>query len=423
MSFVSKGLQKLDAQPYAPADRHSLSPSDRPHSEEDQLHMILTQQWTAVSDHKRSATPPSHFSDPQTRELLGESSISVSIRSAAGQDSDGLGIYSESDMDPSEAQQSHKLHQSIVAAEQRSAEIAESESQDDVDEDAATSFSHFLADNISSSHAEATTNAKNTEQPTEDDTPLVQSRQFKKAQKRKSSESYENDSNIDERPIRVLRDRTLRQEMPFRMDRVEHNLARKGVKKTESDLEEELDEQIHAKKKARKAISKGFRMSKKKARRPLTEGKNLPSPTPTPPAINDTYEERGPEPDIFQTTVRTRLKGFGKGHLPIALPSSKSTAALFDLVRQKWRRGLNGRDIHHCIISFPWLATLGEDEDIVMFGESDNDVYNCMLEKIRRAPTWTKVERCEIDILIYPDENGMMDADSETKEKVAGTKS
>lgn len=404
MSYINKELQRTQAQSSrADIDSHQPSPPSQPHEMEHRLHKEYTQTWTAVNS-KRSATPPSHFSDQQTRELLGDGSGIVPNRSAVEQGLDELGIFRDADLDLSKVQHRHGLHPSVEADQQHSLEIADSEDQDVVDDGPMDDFSKFLADHVNSSPRESSFAIKETEESEEEDEqPVTKKARSRSRQKRKSSEKHTKNSHISKPPARKLRERTVRQEMPFKIDKVEQSLARKGVKTTESDLEEELYEQIHAtKKKARQTVSKESKKKPKKStRRPLAERKDLPSPTPTPSAFTDIYEDPEPEPDVLQTIVRTRLDGFGKGHLPIVLSSSHSTSALFEAIAQKWRSGLKGRNISHCIISFPWLV---EDENIVMFGENDDDVYNCMLKKIREAPTWKEVGRCEIDLMIYPDE-------------------
>ncbi|KAK5955369.1 hypothetical protein OHC33_004052 [Knufia fluminis] len=407
MSYVDKELQRTQAQPIcADIAPHQQSPPNQTHEVEDRFHQEYTQTWTAVNS-KRSATPPSHFSDPQTRDLLGDGPTVISNRSAVEQRLDELGIYRDADVDPSKVQHSYGLHPSVEADQQHSPEIADSEDQDVVDDSAMDDFSEFLADHVNSSPQESSfATQKPQESGKEDEQPVTKTTRSRGGRKSKSSEKHTKNSHISKPPARKLRERTLRQEMPFKIDKVEQSLARKGVKTTESDLEEELYEQIHAtKKKTRQTVSKESKKKPKKStRRPLAERKNLPSPTPTPSAFTDIYEDPEPEPDVLQTIIRTRLDGFGKGHLPIVLSSSHSTSALFEAIAQKWRSGLKGRNINHCIISFPWLATLGEDDNIVMFGENDDDVYTCMLKKIREAPTWKEVGRCEIDLMIYPDE-------------------
>lgn len=401
MSYVDKELQKAEAQPScADINEHSPPPSNQPY-EDDRLHQVI---WPAVNIN-RFATPPSHFSDQQTRDLLGDSSTAVSNRSTVEQGLDELGIFEATNTVLSKVQPSHEFHRSIEQGRGHSPEVADSEAQGLVEDGAADDFSDFFADLNPCPRGSVTTTKEAEEFEEDDDPPVSRKRGTRGGRKRKSKEKHADDSDLIEAPARQLRERTLRQEMPFKMDKVEVSLARRGLKKSESGLEEELVEQIHATQKKRKATSKVSQKKPKKTRRPLAERDNLPSPTPTTPsAIADTYEEHEAEPDIFQTIIRARLKDFGKGHIPIVLPSSKSTAALFETIRQKWRRGLTGREIHHCIVSFPWLAHLGEDEDIVMFGENGDGVYECMLEKIREAPSWRKTGKCEMDLLIYPEE-------------------
>jgi len=405
MSYVNKELQKAEAQPSCAAiNEHSPPPSNQPY-EDDRLQQVITQKWPAVNAN-RFATPPSHFSDQQTRDLLGDSSIVAPNRSAVEQGLDELGIFEATNTDLSKVQPSQELRRSIEQGREHSPEIADSEDQDLVEDGAADDFSDFFADLIPCPRGHITATKKAEELEEDDDQPVPRKKEKTGGRRRKSKEKYAEDSNIIEASARQLRERTLRQEMPFKMDKVESNLARKGLKKSESDLEEELVEQIHATQKKRKATIKVSQKKPKKTRRPLAERENLPSPTPTTlSAITDAYEEPEAEPDVFQTIVRARLKDFGKGNIPVILPSSKSTAALFDAIRQKWRRGLKGREIHHCILSFPWLAHVGEDEDMVMFGENDDGVFECMLEKIREAPSWKETGKCDIDLLIYPEEN------------------
>lgn len=400
MSYVDKELEKAEAQPsYAAINEHPQSPSNQPY-EGDRLPQVITQSWLAITTN-RSVTPPSHFSDQQTRDLLGDSSTVVLHRSAVEQSLDELGIFEATNTDLGKVQSSHELHQSVEKDRKHSPEIADSDAEDGATDE----FSCFLADLNSCPRDTTTATEEVGELEGYGDPPVSQKNDQRGGRKRKGQGKHTDDSNSTEAPPRQLRQRTLRQEMPFKMDKVELSLARRGLKKTESDLEEELVEQIHASQKKRKVASKVTQNKPKKTRRPLAERENLPSPSPTTTsAITDACDEPEAEPDIFRTTIRARLKGFGGGNIPIVLPSSKSTTALFDASRQKWRRGLKGREIHHCIVSFPWLAHLGEDEDMVLFAENDDDVYESMLRKIREAPSWRQTGKCDIDLLIYPEE-------------------
>jgi len=412
MSYVNNELQKVDSRHcYAAENEHSPSALNHSYDEQDRLHEMLTQEFPPVNT-KCSITPPSYFSDQQTRDLLGGSPEDVPDRSAVEQDLDELGIFENTNLDASNEQPDDNLRPSGEEFQKQPLEIADSEAQDVIDDDAVDHLSQYLAENPSSSPQAAVSVAHEMAQNDSDEQTVV-SRKTRVSKGRQCKRMYEDESEVDPPRKRSLRTRSMRQKMPFAMDKLENTLVRKGLAKTESDLEGDMLEQMHAtqEKTAKKPAGKSPKKKAKKARRPLAERGNPPSQTPAPSNSTETIstprvitEEPDIESDVFKTMVRSRLKGFGKGYLAIALPSSKSTTTLFSALAQKWRSGLRGRKIHHCIISFPWLADLGEDEAIIMFDENDNEGYGCMLDRIREAPSWRETGKCKIDLLIYTDE-------------------
>ena len=383
---------------------------NQPHESEHSFHGTFSQSWPAING-ERSATPLSQFSDQHARNVLEDGSIGLPTRSVVPEHSlYEIDKYGDTSVDPSVDRSNfrhiHDMHASATEQQKYSPDAADKADLHIAGFRATDDIFRYLKDDSASPDPEAAAAAAEPEEAEDHDTAAINRKQSKRGQKRKSNESRAHVDNLDERPVRILRERTVRQVIPFKMDIAEHKHVRSGKKKTESDLEDEVVRtQIRGRKQqARKAVNKDSKRTK--TRRLLARQDNLPLPTPTASAVtadNESDADADVEPDVWQTIVRTRLKEFGKGYLPIMLPRARSIAALFQAVQQKWHRGLNGRELHHCIVSFPWLGHLGEDEDMIMFVENDDEVYGSLLEKIKDSPAWINSGRCEIDLMIYPE--------------------
>lgn len=175
----------------------------------------------------------------------------------------------------------------------------------------------------------------------------------------RSSESIATDWSV-ETPARSLRKRTMRQEHPFQADKVEHNLAKKGVKASESDLEDKL--------------RGGSRKSKssKHSMEPVKKKLKQHTRTRSTPSVS-------PEVASVDIAARTWLSGVTKAYIPVNL-NVASTSELFDKMEQSWDSKLNGRKIDDCIVSFSWLE---EDDNIFLLRSDDGTAYREIMKEAR----------------------------------------
>lgn len=163
----------------------------------------------------------------------------------------------------------------------------------------------------------------------------------------------------DESPVRSLRKRTMRQEHPYKTDQVEHNLVRRGVKASESDLEEKLQDRMGLKSSKRPADPAKKKLKRQK--RVLTPGSSSPEIT------------------IGDITARTWLEGVTKAYIPVNL-NVASTSELFDKMEQSWSSKLNGQSIKDCIVSFSWLD---EGDNIFLLRGDDGTAFGEMMKEAR----------------------------------------
>lgn len=176
-----------------------------------------------------------------------------------------------------------------------------------------------------------------------------------------------------------FRKRTARQERPFEMDKIEHNLAKQGVKATEAELADEMQNRPGKSRRKRDSVA-----SSRSTERP---GSGKLSG-----AVSDIEVV-----DIKQTTIRTWLNGFSTASLPLPLTKS-SVNELFTAATEAWRFKLNGKSITYGIVSFPWL----DERSNIIFSHDNNDTaFEIMLDEIRRCPTWKAEGRCSVDLEIF----------------------
>lgn len=176
-----------------------------------------------------------------------------------------------------------------------------------------------------------------------------------------------------------LRKRTTRQERPFEMDKVEHNLAKKGVIASEAELANTVKSGSSKSKRARVDNVGSSKNAKRHSSSKLL--KRVADPEVV---------------DIRQTTIRTRLDGFSMASLPLPLNES-SVKELLDAATAAWRFKLNGNSITYGIVSFPWL----DDRSNIILSHDNNDTaFEIMLDEIRKSPMWTE-GRCSIDLELF----------------------
>lgn len=190
--------------------------------------------------------------------------------------------------------------------------------------------------------------------------------------KKKSESSYFEDSETqsltgsartewsDESPVRGLRKRTLRQEHPYRTDKVEHDLAKKGLKASKSDLEERVQDVMRSK---AKKDSGGPR--KKKQRR-------LDSNTPSTKS----------ESIAAEVIARTWLSKATSAHIPVKL-NMTSVSELFDKLEESWHSVLEDQRIKHCVASFSWLD---EDANILLLRVDDGTAFGELVRETKHKP-------------------------------------
>lgn len=164
----------------------------------------------------------------------------------------------------------------------------------------------------------------------------------------------------NESAVRTFRKRTIRQEHPFRAEKVEHELARKGVKASDSDLEERLQE--GARRPKRKNMAEPVKKRSKQPRRTSSLSAD-------------------PEEYTGDVIARTWVSQVTKAYIPVTL-SMTTTSDLFDKMEQAWRSKLDGRSIDDCIVSFSWLD---EDNNIFLLRGDDGTAYGEIMKEARRG--------------------------------------
>ena len=178
---------------------------------------------------------------------------------------------------------------------------------------------------------------------------------------------------------RDLRKRTTRQERPFEMDKVEHNLAKKGVKASEAELARTVKSKSNKSKRKRVVDVEPSRSAKRHSSSKLSKR------SPNPKVV-----------DTTQTTIRTRLNGFTMASLPLLLTES-SVNGLLDVATTAWRFKLNGNSIVYGILSFPWLD---DHSNIILSRDNNDTAFEMMLDEIRKSPTWVE-GRCSVDLELF----------------------
>lgn len=207
---------------------------------------------------------------------------------------------------------------------------------------------------------------------------LIMSRSAAREKKRKTSTDLTYESAFagsrsasvrtdwsDDSPVRSLRRRTMRQEHPYRADKVEHNLATKGIKASESDLEERLGDATRPKPKSSKR-------SAEPTRKKLNQRKRISS-----------VLTASPSPEVFtgDVTARSWLEEGTKAYVPVTL-NMTSVGALFDKLEQSWELMLDDRKITHCIVSFSWLE---DSDNIFLLRSDDGTAYGEILKEAKGA--------------------------------------
>lgn len=164
----------------------------------------------------------------------------------------------------------------------------------------------------------------------------------------------------NESPARSLRKRTMRQEHPFRTDKVEHDLAKKGLKASESDLEERVQGAMRPK------VKKDSEEPRKRKKQRRQDSVSL-----------STTSERTPV-DVVARTWFSKATG---GHIPVKL-SMSSVSELFDKLEQSWQSVLEDQRITHCVASFSWL---GEDANIFLLRVDDGTAFGELMREARQG--------------------------------------
>lgn len=163
-----------------------------------------------------------------------------------------------------------------------------------------------------------------------------------------------------ESPMRSLRKRTVRQEHPFRTDRVEHELAKKGLKASESDLREKLEDTMRP---------KSSRRSEEPAKKKSKHQKSISRPLSASPDLS-----------ASGTMARTWLNGVG-AYIPIKL-NMANTTELFDKIEGLWGSHLNGQKVTHCIVSFSWLDA---NDNLLLLRSDDGTAYEALMGEAARV--------------------------------------
>lgn len=162
----------------------------------------------------------------------------------------------------------------------------------------------------------------------------------------------------DESPVRTLRHRTARQERPFQAEKLEHAFAKRGLKPSESDLEDNL--QNAKKTKTKKASSK--------VRRQKEPSSNLSADT---------------QWNVADTVLRTWFSEKPDANIPVKLTMS-TIDELFNKLEESWRWALGDRTLSCCIASFSWLA---DDTNMFLVRSSDATSFDELLRAARHSLT------------------------------------
>lgn len=190
--------------------------------------------------------------------------------------------------------------------------------------------------------------------------------------KKKSESSYFEDSEMqsqdgsvrtewsDESPVRSLRKRTMRQEHPYRTDKVEHNLAKKGLKTSKSDLEERVQDVMRTK------VKKDSVEPRKKKQR----------------ILDSSTASTKSELIAAKVIARTWFSKVTSAHIPVKL-NMASTSELFDKLEESWHSVLEDQRIKHCIASFSWLD---EDANILLLRVDDGTAFAELIREAKHRP-------------------------------------
>lgn len=186
------------------------------------------------------------------------------------------------------------------------------------------------------------------------------------------SETYSGDDS----PLRSLRKRTMRQEHPFRTDKVEHDLAKKGLKASESDLEERVQDVMQPKAKK----NSGEPRKRKKQRRQDSVAVSTSSELVAADVIARTWYGKATE-----------------AHIPVKLDDMSSVSELFDKLEASWHSMLDNQRIAHCVASFPWL---GKDANIFLLRVDDGTAYGELMREARQGPVTNAKHTVNIQISV-----------------------
>lgn len=199
-------------------------------------------------------------------------------------------------------------------------------------------------------------------------TPVVKAKRQSRSTKQDDSSPFRSESikstRSEESPVRHLRKRTARQEHPFKADKVEHELARKGLKVTEVDLKEKIQN-------AMKAQSKGLVEE---------EGEEHMHKKPR-QSIKSNSASTKLERCAASSTIRTWFGEKPEANIPIKL-SMTSVNGLFDKLEELWSWVLDGRSISYCIASFSWL---GEDAKTFLLRGEDQTAFEELVNAARHV--------------------------------------
>lgn len=180
---------------------------------------------------------------------------------------------------------------------------------------------------------------------------------YDSSSKNSRSESTNTDYFADT-PVKSLRKRTMRQEHPYKTDRVEHDLARRGLKASDSDLAEKVHDTLRPRLK-----KESFEPTRKRAKKQ----KLLASPA-------STNSESTTATDVI---ARTRFSELDAASVPVKLDMT-SVSELFDRLEKTWHAVLEERKLTRCMVSFSWLD---EDDRIWLFRNDDGTAFEELMKK------------------------------------------